>query len=427
MNALTLVFLIAVVLAATTQLWLARRQNRAVASHRSHVPPFFAGEISEEDHKAAADYTLAKTRFEMAAIVYHTLLLLLWTIGGGLNLMDTAWRGIGWHPIATGFGVIASVTLVNSALSLPLAWYRTFVIEQRFGFNHTGPWLFVTDRIKAAAVAAVLGGPLIVLILWVMSPGPQAPPDAQTRSAWWLYVWLAWSGFSVAMLWVYPAFVAPLFNRFSRLNDETLRSRINALLSRTGFTSDGIYVMDGSRRSAHGNAYFTGLGSHKRIVFFDTLLGILTPQEIEAVLAHELGHYRHHHVHKRLAVSLLTGLLALWALSWVMNQLWFYVGLGLEHQSNYGAVLLFAFILPIAGFFSGPLFMHASRAHEYQADDFAARHTGANSLASALIKLYRENAVTVTPDPLYSAFHYSHPPAADRLAHLSLPSARTTR
>lgn len=419
MNIFTLVFILGVALTAAVRLWLARRQIRTVSANRSHVPAPFADEIPVDSHHKAADYTLARTRFEMVIVVYHTLLVLLWTIGGGLNLLDTAWRATGSSAIVTGLGVIASVALVNTMLGLPFSWYRTFVIEQRFGFNHTGAWLFVTDLARSAAVTTIIGIPLIVLVLWLMSPGPQTPAGMHTAPGWWLYVWIAWAGFSLAMLWIYPAVFAPLFNRFSPLEDERLQRRVKTLLERTGFTSDGIFVMDGSRRSSHGNAYFTGLGSHKRIVFFDTLLGTLSPAEIEAVLAHELGHYKHRHVHKHLAASLLLGALALWALDWIMGQAWFYSGLGLTQPSNHGALLLFSFVVPIVTFFLGPLVMHVTRKHEYEADDFAAHQADGKDLARALVKLYRENAATLTPDPLYSAFYDTHPPAVARVAHLT--------
>lgn len=418
MNMFTLVFVAAVALAAVVRLWLARRQIRAVALNRSHVPAPFEGEVPLDSHRKAADYTLAKTRFEMVVVIYHTLLLLLWTIGGALNLMDIAWRATGSSPIVTGLGVIASVALINALLGLPLSWYRTFVIEQRFGFNHTGARLFITDLVRSAAVTTIIGGPLIAVILWLMSPGPGTAAGARTASLWWLHVWIAWAAFSLAMVWIYPALIAPLFNRFSPLEDEGLRQRVRTLLARTGFTSDGIFVMDGSRRSSHGNAYFTGLGRHKRIVFFDTLLGTLTPAEIEAVLAHELGHYKRRHVHKHLGTGLLCGALALWALDRLMEQPWFYTGLGVDQPSNHAALLLFSFILPVVMLFLGPLVMHVTRRHEYEADDFAAHQTDGRDLARALIKLYRDNATTLTPDPLYSAFHDSHPPATARVAHL---------
>lgn len=418
MNALTIVFATAVAIAALTRLWLARRQIRAVAAGRAHVPAPFAGEIHIDNHRKAADYTLAKTRFQQVVVSYHALLVLAWTIGGGLNFVDTLWRAASSPPIITGLGVIATVAVVNTMLGLPFAWYRTFVIEQRYGFNHTGTRLFITDLLKSGAVTAVVAAPMIALVLWLMAPPAQGAPAARTAELWWLYVWLAWVLFSLGMTWIYPALIAPLFNRFSPLDDDRVRARIDGLLARTGFTSDGIFVMDGSRRSTHGNAYFTGLGSHKRIVFFDTLLGVLNPEEIEAVLAHELGHFKRGHIYKHLAASLLLGLLGLWALDWVMHQSWFYAGLGLEQPSNYGALLLFSFVLPVLGFFTRPLILLVTRRHEREADEFAARQADGGHLASALTKLYRENAMTLTPDPLYSAFNDTHPPAAARLAHL---------
>jgi STE24 endopeptidase len=311
------------------------------------------------------------------------------------------------------------VAVINALLGLPLSLYRTFAIEQRFGFNHTGAWLFVTDLAKSAAVTLIIGGPLIALILWLMSPGPGTPAGTRTAPLWWLYVWVAWTVFSLAMVWIYPALIAPLFNRFSPLADERLLQRIGRLLARTGFTSDGVFVMDGSRRSSHGNAYFTGFGRHKRIVFFDTLLGTLTPAEIEAVLAHELGHYKRHHVHKHVAAGLLSAAVTLWTLDRIMDQPWFYTGLGVDQPSNHAALLLFSFILPVVGFFMAPFVMYVTRRHEYEADEFAAHQADGHDLATALVKLYRENAATLTPDPVYSAFYDSHPPALARISRLS--------
>lgn len=417
MQAFTLIFLAALAAATAVELWLARRQLRHVGAHRDTVPTPFARRITPEQHRKAADYTCSGTRLEIAGVLYQPALLLAWTLGGGIALADAGWRAFGLPPLATGVGVIVTVTVINAALNLPLSVYRTFIIEQRFGFNHTRPLLFVTDLLRSAAISLLLGVPMIAAALLIMAPGQSSA--AQADPWWWLYAWLLWFAFALLMIWIYPRFIAPLFNRFAPLEDVDLRQRIQALLGRTGFSSDGVFVMDGSRRSGHGNAYFTGLGSGKRIVFFDTLLESLSPAEIEAVLAHELGHFKLRHVHKRIASSALLVLAALLLLDWLLDRPWFYTGLGVETASNHAALLLFAFVAPVFGFFFGPVSMHISRRHEYEADAFAARQTDAADLGSALVKLYRDNASTLTPDPLYSAFHYSHPEAAARIAHLS--------
>jgi STE24 endopeptidase len=422
MNWFTGVFIAALMLATGIRLWLARRQIRHVAAHRDRVPDSFATRISPGQHRKAADYTLAGTRFEIAGVLAHAALLLAWTLGGGIHAVDALWRGLATDPYVTGAGVIFSVLFVNTLLTLPLSVWRVFVIEQRFGFNHTRPALFVTDLVKSGLLTLLIGLPLVTIVLMLMGPGD--PLAAQTQPLWWLFAWLAWLGFMLLMTWAWPAFIAPWFNRFVPLDHAELKRRIDALLARTGFSSNGVFVMDGSRRSAHGNAYFTGLGANKRIVFFDTLLDALSPAEIEAVLAHELGHFRRRHVHKRLAKSALFGLAGLLLLDWLLGHAWFYSGLGLEAASHHGALLLFAFAGPVFGFIITPLVMHVSRRQEYEADDFAAEQANAGDLVNALVKLYRDNASTLTPDPLYSAFHHSHPPAAARIAHLQHAAER---
>jgi STE24 endopeptidase len=422
MNPYSYVFLATLALATALEWWLAGRQLRSVRAHRDRVPAAFAGRIPLAHHQKAADYTGARIRLGRAGLLYDALLLWGWTLGGGLDLLDHAWRSLELGPLPTGAGVIASAVLINAVLHLPLAIYHTFAIEQRFGFNHTGPGLFIADRVKGLVLGALLGVPLILAALWLMAPAAPVTaqiPALQAYPLWWLYVWLVWLGFALLMTWLYPLVIAPLFNRFTPLADPALRQRIGALLQRTGFTSRGVFVMDGSRRSAHGNAYFTGFGRGKRIVFFDTLLKSLAPQEIEAVLAHELGHFKRHHIAKRLALTAAGGLAALLALDWLLEQPGFYSGLGLAQASNHGALLLFLFVGPVLGTFISPLTGLLSRRHEYEADAYAARAAGADDLINALLKLYQDNASTLTPDPYYSTFHDSHPPAAARIAHLT--------
>ena len=410
MNLITEIFLAALALSLALQIWLDRRQIRHVLAHRDTVPDAFRNQIPLAAHQKAADYTVARTRFGMVEVVYGSLLLLGWTLGGGLEWVDQAWRGLGLSPIATGVGVILSVLLIGSLLELPFTVYRTFRLEERFGFNRTTPGTFVSDLLKQFLLTVLIGTPLIGLVLWLMeTAGP----------SWWLYVWIVWIGFSLLMLWAWPAFIAPLFNKFEPLDDEALRQRIVKLLERCGFRSSGVFVMDGSRRSSHGNAYFSGLGTHKRIVFYDTLLKSLTPEEVEAVLAHELGHFRRHHIRKRIILMALLSLAGLWILAQLMQMPAFYAGLGVSTPSTYMGLILFMMVAPLFSSFLSPVLAGISRRHEFEADDFAARQADARTLIRALVKLYEENASTLTPDPLYSAFHDSHPPAPVRIAHLS--------
>ena len=410
MNTVTLIFLIGLTLSVVLQWWLGQRQSRYVRDHRHSVPDAFRDHISLESHQKAADYTLAKLQFGKIELLVATVLLLIWTLGGGLNWLDQFWRGMTLSPIMTGLAVIFSFMLISSLLDIPLSLYRTFRIEGRFGFNRMTGKLFVTDFLKNIALAVIIGAPLLWVVLWLMQ-------DASPL--WWLYVWAIWMGFSLFMMWAYPAFIAPLFNKFSPLDDSALRERIERLLSRCGFRSNGIFVMDGSRRSSHGNAYFTGLGDNKRIVFFDTLLKSLDPDEVEAVLAHELGHFRRRHIQKRIAVMAVFSLVGLALLGWLLDYQPFYTGLGLEQSSTYIALLLFMLVLPVFSIYLQPLMAAFSRKHEFEADDFAAEQSDARTLVQALVKLYKENASTLTPDPVYSAFHDSHPPAPVRIAHLS--------
>jgi STE24 endopeptidase len=409
-NAFTWLFLAALATSVIVRLWLARRQIQSVTAHRDQVPEAFSDRISAGAHRRAADYTLSKTRESRVEMVYDSLLLLGWTLGGGLQWLDGLWRAAGWDGINTGAAVILSAFAIMALLELPFSLYHTFVIEERFGFNKTSPATFFTDLIKQTLLMLVLGAPLAWAALWLMQ---------ESGTLWWLYLWLLWAGFSLLMLWAYPTVIAPLFNRFTVLDNEQLQQRIQSLLDRCGFRSKGIYVMDGSRRSGHGNAYFTGMGKNKRIVFFDTLLDSLEADEIEAVLAHELGHFKRKHVQKRIVVMMLGSLIGLALLGWLIQQPWFYQGLGVTQPSNHLALLLFLMVSPSFTLFLQPLSAWFSRRHEFEADDYAAAQSSAADLVRALVKMYGENASTLTPDPLYSAFYDSHPPAPVRVAHLS--------
>jgi STE24 endopeptidase len=381
-----------------------------VRAHREAVPASFAERISLADHQKAADYTITNTRFGMLALAWDSLLLLGWTLGGGLELLDSAWRGSGYGPIATGTGLLLSAMIIMTLLDMPFTLYHTFVIEQRFGFNRSTAGVFITDLLKQAVLLFVIGGPLLALALWIMEA---------SGGLWWLYVWLVWMAFTLIMFWAYPAVIAPLFNKFTPLENETLKQRIQALMDKCGFHSKGIFVMDGSKRSGHGNAYFTGFGSNKRIVFFDTLLESLEPQEIEAVLAHELGHFRLKHIQKRLLSTMLLSFAALALLGWLAGEPWFYNGLGVSQPSSGMALLLFMLVLPVFTLFLQPLMSRLSRKHEFEADAYAVQQSSGADLIHALVKMYRENASTLTPDPLYSSFHDSHPPAPVRISHIS--------
>jgi STE24 endopeptidase len=414
MNKFSALFLLMLAATLAARWWLVQRQVRYVRAHRDRVPSAFHGRVSLNDHQKAADYTVAKTRFGRLHLLADAVILLLWTLGGGLAALDTLWRGLDLPPLATGTGFLLSVAIVSGLFELPFSVYRTFVIEERFGFNRTSPRLFVTDHLKQLLLLLVLGGGLAAGVLWVLlNAGP----------LWWLYAWVIWLAFSLLMVWGYPVFIAPLFNRFLPLEDEALRRRIEALLQRNALTTRGIFVMDGSRRSGHGNAYFTGLGANKRIVFFDTLLGQLAPDEMEAVLAHEIGHFQARHIRKRMLVLSTLSLAGLALLGWLVDQPWFYAGLGVPQPSGHTALALFMLISPAFTFVLQPLLAWLSRRHEFEADDFAASQASAGSLVRALVKLYAENASTLTPDPLYSAVYDSHPPAPVRVAHLSSQAA----
>jgi STE24 endopeptidase len=409
MSWLTPLFILAVLAGTALELWLSWRQGAAVAGHRHEVPAAFAAAVSSSEHGKAADYTLAKLRFGRLGSVVEALLTLALTVGGGIAAIDALWR----HAVLTqpwlGVLVIASVALAMRLVSLPLSIWYTFRLEARFGFNRTTAALFLADLGKSLALAVLLGGPLLTAILVLME---------RAGGGWWLWAWGLWLAVMLLMAWAWPAFIAPLFNRFAPLEDAALRARIEALLTRCGFTSRGVFVVDNSRRSTHGNAYFTGIGRHKRIVFFDTLLERLAHAEVEAVLAHELGHFRLRHVRQRLLLSVALSFAGLALLGWLTRQAGFYAALGVPVPSTHAALLLFALAVPPFMFFITPLGALWSRRHEFEADEFATHHASATELATALVKLHRDNASTLTPDPVYAAFYYSHPPPLARITRL---------
>ena len=409
MQTFTLIFLVFLFASTLVQIWLSLRQKQSVQSHRSAVPDAFVGKVSLAEHQKAADYTLAKGKFGRIQLMLGIMVLLAWTLGGGLEWLDQAWRSVGWGPLLTGTAVILSMTFISSLIDLPSSLYSTFVLEERFGFNKTTLKVFVVDMLKGTALGLAIGVPLILFVLWLME---------SAGSAWWVYAWVGLTAFSLLMTWAYPKFIAPLFNKFQPLEEGEVASRINALLEHNGFNSKGVFVMDGSRRSAHGNAYFTGFGKNKRIVFFDTLLKHLTPSQIEAVLAHELGHFKRKHIVKGMLLSVLMTLIGFGVLAWLMLQPWFYTSFGISQPSTYMALILFMIVSPVFTFFITPLMARFSRKHEFEADEFAAQQSSATELIAALVGLYKENASTLTPDPLHSAFYDSHPPAAIRIAHL---------
>jgi STE24 endopeptidase len=409
MHIFTWLFIIAVVVTTGVQLWLSLRQAKHVSDYRSVVPAEFADKVTLEEHQKAADYTKAKGSFGRLQLLIGTIVLFLWTLGGGLNWLDQIWRSADFGPLATGVAVLISFTLISSLIDIPSSLYSTFNIEERFGFNKSTLKTFFIDMLKGAALSLVIGIPLILLVLWLME---------SAGDLWWLYAWLALTGFSILMMWAYPKFIAPIFNKFKPLEEGEVLDRLTSLLKRTGFNSDGVFVMDGSKRSSHGNAYFTGFGKTKRIVFFDTLLKHLSPTQVEAVLAHELGHFKRKHVLKGMIASMTMTLVGFAVLAWLMKQDWFYSAFGIEQPSTYMALLLFMLVSPAFTFFVGPLMARWSRKHEFEADEFAAKESNANELISALVSLYKKNAGTLTPDPLYSAFYDSHPPASIRIAHL---------
>ena len=408
-NTFSLAFLLALALMVLIRRKLADRQIAHVLAHRAAVPEQFAGRLELAAHQKAADYTVAQTRFARFTLAFEVVLLLCLTFAGGLQFLHEV-LSARLDGLAYGVAMIFAVMFISGLVDLPLSLYKQFVIEAKYGFNRMTIKLFIVDLIKQTALGVVIGTPLLLAVLWLM---------AQMGNLWWLYVWLFWCAFNLLMLFIYPTWIAPLFNKFSPLDDAALKARIEGLLERCGFAVGGLFVMDGSKRSNHGNAYFTGFGKTKRIVFFDTLLSRLQPAEIEAVLAHELGHFKHRHVIKRIALLFALSLIFLAALGYLQNAPWFFVGLGVEAQNTALSLILFFLVVPVFTFLTTPLSSQLSRRHEFAADRYAAEHASADDLVCALVKLYEDNAATLTPDPLHSLFYDSHPPAALRIARLS--------
>ena len=396
--------------------WLGSRHIRHILAHRNAVPAGFADRIPLHAHQKAADYTVAKTKFGLLTLLVNATVLIGFTLLGGLQALSIALLNLTGPGMSHQIVLLVAFALISAIIDLPFDYYKQFTLEARFGFNKMSLQLWFTDMLKNTIVGAIIGFPLIWAVLTLMD---------KSGDLWWLYAWIVWSGFQLLMLVLYPTVIAPMFNKFTPLQDESLRTRIEDLMRRVGFASKGLFVMDGSRRSAHGNAYFSGFGAAKRIVFFDTLLARLGPQEIEAVLAHELGHFKLKHVVKRIAVMFLLSLGFLALLGYLKTQTWFYTGLGVNPMllgtNDAMALILFMLALPVFTFLFSPLTSITSRKHEFEADAFAAQHTNAHDLASALVKLYEDNASTLTPDPLHSAFYDSHPPASVRIHHLLSP------
>jgi len=410
-NFFTFVFLFAILTSVLALLWLNFRQDKAIKRSFNEVPDSFKETITLEDHQKAGNYTKAKLLVNHFEIIFSTFIVLLWTIGGAMNWLDVFWSQRISNPILMGTTFIVSIMLIASFIDLPFSIYRNFVLEQKFGFNRMTVKTFIADLIKEILLTLILMIPLIYTILYLMN-------ISSIGDYWWIYVWIIISLFTLIMMWIYPSFIAPIFNKFNPLDNEALKNRINNLLERTGFGSDGIFVMDGSKRSSHGNAYFTGIGKNKRIVFFDTLLKGMEDKEIEAILAHELGHFHHKHTRQRMISSFIFSFASLALLGYLINQNWFYNGLGVAEPSSHTALVLFSLALPVFSFFVTPISNLVSRKHEFQADAFAGSHTDANDLISSLTKLYKENSSSLSPDRLYSAFHDSHPSAVLRIERL---------
>ncbi len=423
-TALTIAFAAVICAGLLLKFWLASRQIRHVAQHRSSVPEAFATRISLAAHQKAADYTITKARFSLLEMALGAAVLLGWTLLGGLDALNQALLGAMGGGMWQQLALLAAFVVISAAIDLPVTLYQTFVIEQRFGFNKMTPALWLADLAKSALMGALIGLPIAALILWLM--GAAGP-------LWWLWAWCFWMGFNLLLMVVYPTFIAPLFNKFQPLEDESLKARVTALMQRCGFAAKGLFVMDGSRRSAHANAYFTGFGAAKRVVFYDTLLRQLSPGEVEAVLAHELGHFKHRHILQRMASLFALSLAGFALLGWLSTQVWFYTGLGVRPNISLDpavapapndalALLLFVLAVPVFTLFIAPLFARLSRRHEFEADAYAVTQANGSDLAAALLKLYEDNASTLTPDPVYVKFYYSHPPASERLARIPSPA-----
>lgn len=404
-----LFFIIFFILKHSAQFYLSWRNKNHVAKNRAAVPAKFTDSISLEEHQKAADYTIAKSNFGRWNLLFDAAVLLVWIKGGGLELLDQLVRSLELSQLWTGVLFLLGMGLVSSILGIPWEIYNTFVLEEKFGFNKTTPKTFITDFLKQLVLGLIIGIPLILALLWIMQ---------SLGENWWIYAWLFLTGFQFIMIWAYPKFIAPLFNKFSKLDNEELAEKVNALLARCDFQSSGFYVMNASMRSSHGNAYFTGFGKNKRIVFFDTLIKALTPSEVEAVLAHELGHYRLKHIVKGMVRSIFFSLIGFFILGALTENMAFYQGHNVSQASNYMALALFSMVLPLYTFFITPLSSWFSRKYEFEADQFAADKSNARNLITALVKLYRDNASTLTPDPIFTAFYHSHPPALERIEHL---------
>ena len=415
---MTLAFAAALLTGLALRYWLATRQARHVAQHRTAVPPAFAERVPLAAHQRAADYTLAKSRVDLFEMAWSSGTLIVWTLLGGLNTLNQALLAALGPGMGQQLALLAAFAAIGGLLDLPFSLYRTFVVEEQFGFNKTTWRLWLVDMAKGAVLGAAIGLPIAALILWLMGAA---------GSAWWLWAWCTWMGFNLLLLVIYPTLIAPWFNKFQPLEDQALAARVTALMQRCGFAAKGLFVMDGSRRSAHANAYFTGFGAAKRVVFYDTLLARLSPGEVDAVLAHELGHFRHRHILKRIATMFAMSLAGFALLGWLSSQVWFYTGLGVQPSLSGGndalALLLFLMAVPAFTFFISPLMAAVSRQHEFEADAFAVAQTDGRDLASALTKLYEDNASTLTPDPVYVRFYYSHPPASERLARMGQGAA----
>ncbi len=411
---LTLVFAGFLLASLAVKFWLATRQTRHVARHRDTVPPMFAATISPQAHRKAADYTIAKNRLDVIDTAFTAAVTLGWTLLGGLDALNQLLMGWLGPGMVQQLALLAAFALIGGALGLPLSLYQTFVLEERFGFNKMSLRLWLADLAKGLVLGALIGLPIAALILWLMGAA---------GTLWWLWAWGVWMGFNLLLLVVYPTFIAPLFNKFKPLEDETLKARVTALMQRCGFAAKGLFVMDGSKRSAHANAYFTGFGAAKRVVFYDTLLSKLSPGEVDAVLAHELGHFKHRHILKRVASLFAISLAGFALLGWLATQAWFYFGLGVRPNmtgpNDALALILFLLAAPVFTYFISPLFAQLSRRHEFEADAFAVAQTSGQDLSTALLKLYEDNASTLTPDPVFVKFYYSHPPASERLARMA--------
>lgn len=410
----TYAFAFALIAGLLVKFWLASRQVRHVARHRNAVPAVFQEAITLSAHQKAADYTAAKTRFGLLEMAWGAALLIGWTLLGGLDLLNRILLGWMGGGMLQQLALLAAFALIGGLLELPFTLWQTFRLEERFGFNKMTWRLWLLDAAKAVLLGAVIGLPIAALILWLMGAA---------GTFWWLWAWAAWMGFNILLMLVYPTFIAPLFNKFKPLDDDALKSRVNALMQRCGFAAKGLFVMDGSTRSAHANAYFTGFGASKRVVFYDTLLRQLNAGEVEAVLAHELGHFKHRHVAKRMAAMFALSLAGFALLGWLSGHSWFYTGLGVQPNmtapNDALALLAFMLVVPVFGFFVAPLPVRISRKHEFEADAYAIAQTSGADLSAALLKLYQDNASTLTPDPVFVKFYYSHPPASERLARMA--------